>query len=152
MGPAVGILHASGLADLDEVFERLGDALLTLAFADGLASLQFFKLAFDLVRDAVLHLVDMQALRAGRAGRMHGKALRALPRRGDVVLLPRASLAPDSVERPVTDLFGEAVAVAVADMVEDDGAGLSRGEAEGSANLLEVQAEGRSGPQQYRAS
>ena len=127
MSPAVRVLHPSGLADADEVLERLRRALLPLALPDGLAGLQLFELAIDDVRDAVLDFVDVQALRTGRARGMHGEALRTLPGRCHIVL--RAALAPllDAVERPVADLLGKSVPPAVAHVVEYDGAGLPLG-------------------------
>jgi len=45
--PAVGVLHAASLADLDEVLQGLRRALLPLALLDCLSGLQLFELAID---------------------------------------------------------------------------------------------------------
>jgi hypothetical protein len=98
MRPAVWILHATGFTYADQVFKSLGSALLALTLSDGHTGFKFFELPIYYVGDAVFNLVDVQALRTGRARGVDCEAFRALTGALDIVLLTLTRALTDAIK------------------------------------------------------
>ena len=135
--PGDGVLHATLLAEVDELLQRLGLALIAApAAGDGLAR-QLLELTGLLLELTGAELAGCTADRAlwrwckcSKTGLTGANA-----RRWRAAF---ASALAGIVEGPVAVIIGEAMAVDVADVIEDDRRGLARGWAKDTANLLEV--------------
>lgn len=94
--------------------------------------------------------VFVLTLRARGRGRVNGKALRTLTiahsRRGVRLALSRGC----AFKRPLADILGKSVAVAISNVVKDDCVRFSGRRAQDSPDLLEVQAERGRGAEQDR--
>ena len=133
-GPADGIFHATLLTDVDQFFQATGCALLT-ALGAALEFLQFTITLLDLAwrefRWCPTAGADWCRLESGKANGTGADCWR-----WGVVTLA-ACLA---VEGPCTDIVRPAVAVDVADVIQDDGCVFAGCWSKDATNLLQVEA------------
>ncbi|RUX02526.1 hypothetical protein EOA27_32065, partial [Mesorhizobium sp. M2A.F.Ca.ET.037.01.1.1] len=127
--PPVGVLHAAHLSERDEVFERLGLALLALRL-DPLGAVNFGQFTGKFLHGAAHRRINVIALRTGRRGLMDAVTVRALAgrnRRLVVFVILRPLLFPMALKGPFAVVIRQAVAApalvfrnAVAGVVEDE--------------------------------